>query len=87
MTAPTPRPVPADPTDLTGTGLTVAWVDELVERTLTEDLTGGAPLPRAADIAVSYDVTSAATVPGTQFGTADLVARADGVVAGLPVAA
>jgi nicotinate-nucleotide pyrophosphorylase (carboxylating) len=26
-------------------------------------------------------------VPGTQFGTADLVARADGVVAGLPLAA
>jgi nicotinate-nucleotide pyrophosphorylase (carboxylating) len=74
-------------TDLTGTGLTDAWVDELVERTLTEDLTGGAPLPREPDVAVGYDVTSAATVPGTQFGTADLVARADGVVAGLPVAA
>jgi len=77
----------SDPTDLTGTGLTPAWVDELVERTLTEDLTGGPPLPRAPDVAVSYDVTSAATVPGTQFGTADLVARADGVIAGLPVAA
>jgi nicotinate-nucleotide pyrophosphorylase (carboxylating) len=79
--------VPGDPTDLTGTGLSVAWVDELVERTLTEDLTGGAPLPREPDIAVSYDVTSAATVSGAQFGTADLVARADGVLAGLPVAA
>jgi nicotinate-nucleotide pyrophosphorylase (carboxylating) len=79
--------VPADPTDLAGTGLAVAWVEELVERTLIEDLTGGAPLPRAPDLAVSYDVTSAATVPGTQFGTADLVARADGVVAGLPLAA
>ena len=75
------------PTDLTGTGLSAAWVDELVERTLTEDLTGGPPLPSAPDVAVGYDVTSAATVPGTQFGTADLVARADGVVAGLPVAA
>jgi nicotinate-nucleotide pyrophosphorylase (carboxylating) len=74
-------------TDLTGTGLTVAWVDDLVERTLTEDLTGGPPLPREPDIAVGYDITSAATVPGAQFGTADLVARADGVVAGLPVAA
>jgi nicotinate-nucleotide pyrophosphorylase (carboxylating) len=83
----TPRELPADPTDLAGTGLTEAWVDELVERTLTEDLTGGAPLPREPDIAVSYDVTSAATVSGAQFGTADLVARADGVVAGLPVAA
>ncbi|WP_338104932.1 carboxylating nicotinate-nucleotide diphosphorylase [Modestobacter muralis] len=75
------------PTDLTGTGLSAAWVDELVERTLTEDLTGGPPLPSAPDVAVGYDVTSAATVPGTQFGTADLVARADGVLAGLPVAA
>jgi nicotinate-nucleotide pyrophosphorylase (carboxylating) len=87
VTAPSPRPVPGDPTDLTGTGLTVAWADELVERTLTEDLTGGAPLPREPDVAVSYDVTTAATVPGTQFGTADLVARADGVLAGLPLAA
>jgi nicotinate-nucleotide pyrophosphorylase (carboxylating) len=87
VSAPATRSVPADPTDLTGTGLSVAWVDELVERTLTEDLTGGAPLPRAPDIAVSYDVTSAATVPGSQFGTADLVAREDGVVAGLPLAA
>ena len=43
---PATRALPADPTDLTGTGLTAAWVDELVERTLTEDLTGGAPLPR-----------------------------------------
>jgi nicotinate-nucleotide pyrophosphorylase (carboxylating) len=87
VSSPTTRSLPPDPTDLTGTGLSVAWVDELVERTLTEDLTGGAPLPRAPDLAVSYDVTSAATVPGTQFGTADLVARADGVVAGLPLAA
>ncbi|MGY1843240.1 carboxylating nicotinate-nucleotide diphosphorylase [Modestobacter sp. SYSU DS0875] len=74
-------------TDLAGTGLDAAWVDELVERTLTEDLTGGAPLPRQPDVAVGYDVTSAATVPGDQFGTADLVARADGVVAGVPLAA
>ncbi|MEU2350735.1 carboxylating nicotinate-nucleotide diphosphorylase [Modestobacter sp. NPDC049651] len=78
---------PTDPTDLAGTGLGEAWVDELVERTLTEDLTGGAPLPRSPELAVSYDVTSAATVPPAQYGTADLVARADGVVAGLPVAA
>jgi nicotinate-nucleotide pyrophosphorylase (carboxylating) len=75
------------PTDLAGTGLSPAWVDELVERTLVEDLTGGAPLPREPDVAVGYDVTTAATVPGSRIGTADLVARADGVVAGLPVAA
>ncbi|MGY1679742.1 carboxylating nicotinate-nucleotide diphosphorylase [Geodermatophilus sp. SYSU D01176] len=77
----------ADPRDLTGTGLDEAWVAELVERTLAEDLTGGAPLPSAPDLAVAHDVTSAATVPAAQLGTADLVARADGVVAGLPVAA
>jgi nicotinate-nucleotide pyrophosphorylase (carboxylating) len=76
-----------DPRDLTGTGLSEEWVAELVERTLTEDLTGGAPLPSAPDLAVTYDVTSAATVPAAHLGTADLVARADGVVAGLPVAA
>ena len=78
---------PRDARDLTGTGLTEAWVAELVERTLAEDLTGGSPLPHAPDQAVAHDVTSAATVPATQRGTADLVARADGVVAGLPVAA
>lgn len=33
------------------------------------------------------DVTSEATIPADQFDTAELVARADGVVAGLPVAA
>ncbi|MGY1639644.1 carboxylating nicotinate-nucleotide diphosphorylase [Geodermatophilus sp. SYSU D00703] len=76
-----------DPRDLSGTGLSEAWVDELVERALVEDLTGGAPLPAAPDLAVTHDVTSAATVPASRLGTADLVARADGVVAGLPVAA
>ncbi|SDN49880.1 carboxylating nicotinate-nucleotide diphosphorylase [Geodermatophilus sp. DSM 45219] len=76
-----------DPRSLEGTGLDEAWVAELVERTLAEDLTGGAPLPSAPDLAVTYDVTSAATVPAARLGTADLVARADGVVAGLPVAA
>jgi nicotinate-nucleotide pyrophosphorylase (carboxylating) len=87
VSEPSVRTLPADPTDLAGTGLTDAWVDELVERTLVEDLTGGAPLPREPDVVVGYDVTSAATVPASRLGTADLVARADGVVAGLPVAA
>lgn len=77
----------SDPRSLAGTGLDEAWVSELVERTLAEDLTGGAPLPGDPDLAVAHDVTSAATVPAVQWGTADLVARADGVVAGLPVAA
>ncbi|MDP9428096.1 MAG: carboxylating nicotinate-nucleotide diphosphorylase [Actinomycetota bacterium] len=44
-------------------------------------------MPGDPDLAVAHDVTSAATVPTAQLGTADLVARADGVVAGLPVAA
>ncbi|MGY1717338.1 carboxylating nicotinate-nucleotide diphosphorylase [Geodermatophilus sp. SYSU D01106] len=76
-----------DPRSLEGTGLSEAWVGELVERTLAEDLAGGAVLPSAPDLAVALDVTSAATVPPAQYGTADLVARAGGVVAGLPVAA
>jgi nicotinate-nucleotide pyrophosphorylase (carboxylating) len=62
-------------------------VSELVERTLAEDLTGGTPLPADPAVAVALDVTSAATVPADQVGTADLVARAPGVVAGLPLAA
>ena len=48
---------------------------DVVQRALDEDLDGG------------LDVTSVATVPFDQESTADLVARADGVVAGLAVAA
>jgi nicotinate-nucleotide pyrophosphorylase (carboxylating) len=51
-------------------------VERVVRVALAEDL--GAP-PR--------DVTSEATVPAGQVDAADLVARAPGVVAGLPVAA
>jgi nicotinate-nucleotide pyrophosphorylase (carboxylating) len=51
-------------------------VERIVYTALAEDL--GDP-PR--------DVTSEATIPAGQVGTAELVARADGVVAGLPVAA
>ena len=50
-----------------------ADVDDLVRRALAEDLAGG------------VDVTSTATVPADQTAVGDLVARADGVVAGLPV--
>jgi nicotinate-nucleotide pyrophosphorylase (carboxylating) len=53
-----------------------AWVTDLVVRALAEDL-GPA----------GTDVTSIATIPADQTGVADLVARADGVLAGLPVAA
>ncbi len=51
-------------------------VRDIVRRALDEDL--------GPD---RLDVTSAATVPADQTDTGDLVARADGVVAGLPVAA
>jgi nicotinate-nucleotide pyrophosphorylase (carboxylating) len=57
-------------------GLDLAEVDRIVYTALAEDL--GDP-PR--------DVTSEATIPGDQWGTGEIVARADGVVAGLPVAA
>ena len=57
-------------------GLDLAKVERIVYNALEEDL--GDP-PR--------DVTSEATIPADQIDTAELVARADGVVAGLPVAA
>jgi nicotinate-nucleotide pyrophosphorylase (carboxylating) len=57
-------------------GLDLAQVERIVYTALAEDL--GDP-PR--------DVTSEATIPAGQRDTAELVARADGVVAGLPVAA
>ena len=56
-------------------GSTPTYVLDVVTRALEEDLDGG------------VDVTSVATVPFDQESTADFVARADGVVAGLPVAA
>jgi nicotinate-nucleotide pyrophosphorylase (carboxylating) len=58
------------------TSLDLADVQRVVEIALAEDL--GVP-PR--------DVTSEATIPADQQDTAELVARAPGVVAGLPVAA
>ncbi|WBC12851.1 carboxylating nicotinate-nucleotide diphosphorylase [Micromonospora sp. WMMA1998] len=57
-------------------GLDPESVRRIVVDTLAEDL--------GPDF---LDVTSVATVPAEQQDTADLVARADGVVAGLPVAA
>ena len=61
---------------MTAGGLDLAEVERVVYTTLAEDL--GDP-PR--------DVTSEATIPAAQVDTAELVARAAGVVAGLPVAA
>lgn len=46
-----------------------------------------AALALAEDLACGLDVTTLATVPADLTGTAELVARADGVVAGLDVAA
>jgi nicotinate-nucleotide pyrophosphorylase (carboxylating) len=60
---------------LDAAGLEATYVLDVVTRAIEEDLDGG------------LDVTSVATVPVDQESTADLVARADGVVAGLPVAA
>lgn len=58
---------------LTSAGLDARAVHEAVVRALEEDLPG-------------EDVTSAATIDPAEVATADLVARADGVVAGLDVA-
>jgi nicotinate-nucleotide pyrophosphorylase (carboxylating) len=56
-------------------GLDPEHVADVARRALAEDLLGG------------LDVTSVATVPFDQEGVADIVARAPGVVAGIPVAA
>ncbi|HKT02588.1 MAG TPA: carboxylating nicotinate-nucleotide diphosphorylase [Rugosimonospora sp.] len=58
------------------TGLDPREVAGIVDRALAEDL--------GPD---RIDVTSVATIPAGQTGVADIVARAAGVVAGLPVAA
>ncbi|MEN3306603.1 MAG: hypothetical protein V7603_2805, partial [Micromonosporaceae bacterium] len=62
--------------DLRAAGLDPGEVAGIVARALDEDLG-----PER------IDVTSVATIPAEQTGVADLVARAGGVVAGLPVAA
>jgi nicotinate-nucleotide pyrophosphorylase (carboxylating) len=61
--------------ELRKVGLDPAAVAEIVDRTLAEDL--------GPD---RLDVTSVATIPDEQTDDADIVARADGVVAGLWVA-
>lgn len=55
-------------------GLDAAHVADLARRTLEEDLGGG------------VDVTSVATIPSDQEGTAAFVSRSAGVVAGISVA-
>jgi nicotinate-nucleotide pyrophosphorylase (carboxylating) len=59
---------------LAASGLDPVQVEELARRTLAEDLGGG------------VDVTSVATIPADQEGTAAFVPRAAGVVAGIAVA-
>ncbi len=59
---------------MTALSLDRAAVRAIVEAALAEDLAGG------------VDVTSQATIPAEQQAVGELVARADGVVAGLPVA-
>jgi nicotinate-nucleotide pyrophosphorylase (carboxylating) len=67
---------PATADGLRGIGLDPGAVAEIVDRALVEDL--------GPD---RLDVTSVATIPAGQTDVGDLVTRADGVVAGLPVAA
>ncbi|HEU4542012.1 MAG TPA: carboxylating nicotinate-nucleotide diphosphorylase [Jiangellaceae bacterium] len=59
---------------MTAPQLDNAAVSRIVRAALDEDLAGG------------VDVTSEATIPADQQATGELVARDDGVVAGLPVA-
>jgi nicotinate-nucleotide pyrophosphorylase (carboxylating) len=56
-------------------GLPAHLVDDVIARALHEDLGAGG------------DVTTLATISATAVTSADLVPRADGIVAGLPVAA
>ncbi|RZS79454.1 nicotinate-nucleotide pyrophosphorylase [carboxylating] [Motilibacter rhizosphaerae] len=60
---------------LADAGLDPDAVVDLVTRALEEDLAGG------------VDATTLATVPAGSLSSGDLVSRADGIVAGVPVAA
>ncbi|MPM42275.1 Nicotinate-nucleotide pyrophosphorylase [carboxylating] [bioreactor metagenome] len=71
-----PFPWPQEVTvALTGAGLDPRLVAEIADRTLAEDLSWGP------------DVTSEATLPAAATGTADVLARRPGCLAGVPVAA
>lgn len=67
-------PPPVDAA-LRAAGLDPHTVVDLIDRSIAEDLDGG------------VDVTSVATVPADQQSILDLVAKGEGVVAGVPVAA
>lgn len=69
-------PWPPELTDLIrAAGLDPAHVADVASRTLAEDLSWGP------------DVTTRATLPADRHGTADVVARQSGCLAGVPVAA
>jgi nicotinate-nucleotide pyrophosphorylase (carboxylating) len=67
------------------TGLDPAGVEEIVVDALAEDLGGRGVLPAGSGAGV--DVTSVATIPVDATATAVLIARRDGVLAGVDVAA
>jgi nicotinate-nucleotide pyrophosphorylase (carboxylating) len=73
---------------LVDAGLDPAWVRNLVLRALDEDL-GGRPQrsggPLNGGWTVGHDVTTEATIGLDAEGEAHVVARADGVVSGLPL--
>ncbi|TDQ55214.1 L-aspartate oxidase [Actinorugispora endophytica] len=63
----------------------VPFLRRLVAETLREDLLFG-PDGSVGGPGSGADVTTVATIPATRIDTADVVARQDGVVAGLPLA-
>lgn len=67
------------------TGLDLAAVGLIVSEALGEDLGGRGVLPPGAG--AGLDVTSHATIPADAMAEGEFVARADGLLAGLPVAA
>ena len=73
---------PATAAALRDVGLDPDDVVRIVRAALAEDLG-----PGAGHDGGGLDVTSVATIPADQSDVADVVARAAGVVAGLPVAA
>ena len=72
---------------LVAVGLEPAWVRDLVLRALEEDL--GRPVQPSGRgphrISAGHDITTEATVTPDAEGTAHVVARGSGVVAGLPL--
>lgn len=66
-------------------GLGLDGVEPVVVTALSEDLGGHGVLPPGTGAGV--DVTSVATIPADAVAEAEIVARAAGVLAGLPVAA